>query len=185
MAALNRPDRIERLVIVNAPHPFIFQRSLFDDADQRAASQYITAFRNPEFEQFVERIGLSQFFDTSFANHASPEEIAAEKPVYLDQWAQEGTLTAMLNWYRASQIVVPAPGETPTRPAYLDAPFPPTRMPVLVIWGLKDTALRPVQLDGLDAVVPDLTIERIDAGHFVPWQNPQAVVAAIRKWEGR
>jgi pimeloyl-ACP methyl ester carboxylesterase len=185
MAALNRPDRIERLVIVNAPHPFIFQRSLFDDADQRAASQYITAFRNPEFEQFVERIGLSQFFDTSFANHASPEEIAAEKPVYLDQWAQEGTLTAMLNWYRASQIVVPAPDETPTRPAYLDAPFPPTQMPVLVIWGLNDTALRPVQLDGLDAVVPDLTIERIDAGHFVPWQNPQAVVAAIRKWEGR
>ncbi|WP_380784978.1 alpha/beta fold hydrolase [Sphingomonas sp. R86521] len=181
MAALKHPDRIARLVIINAPHPLVFQRSLFDDPAQRAASQYITAFRNPNFEQHVESIGLSAFFDASFAPHIAPERIADEKPVYLDQWRQPGALTAMLNWYRASAIVVPSMEATPDRPAFLDAPFPPTRMPVLVIWGLHDTALLPCQLDGLADYVPDLTIERVDAGHFVPWQNPQAVIAALRR----
>jgi pimeloyl-ACP methyl ester carboxylesterase len=97
MAALRLADRIERLVIINAPHPLVFQRSLFDDRDQRRASQYITAFRNPDFEQHVERIGLSEFFDTSFGPHADLDAMADEKPVYLDQWSQPGALTGMLN----------------------------------------------------------------------------------------
>jgi pimeloyl-ACP methyl ester carboxylesterase len=88
----------------------------------------------------------------------------------------------MLNWYRASRIVVPAPGETPPRPAFLDAPFPPVPQPTLVVWGTQDKALLPVQLDRLGEYVPDLTIKRVDAGHFVPWQNPDAVVAAMRRW---
>ncbi len=181
MAALKHPDRIARLVIVNAPHPLVFQRSLFDDAAQRAASQYITAFRNPGFEQHIESIGLSAFFDKSFAPHVAPDRIADEKPVYLEQWAQPGALTGMLNWYRASAIVVPPVDAPADRPVFLDAPFPPTQMPVLAIWGLDDTALLPCQLDGLSAYVPDLTIERVDAGHFVPWQNPAAVIAALRR----
>ena len=46
-------------------------------------------------------------------------------------------------------------------------------MPTLVIWGMKDAALLPVQLDGLDALVEDLTIVPVpDAGHFVPWERP-------------
>ena len=52
----------------------------------------------------------------------------------------------------------------------------------LVIWGTRDKALLPVQLEGLDAVVPKLTVDRIDAGHFVPWEKPDAVIAAMRRW---
>lgn len=181
MAALKHPDRVARLVIINAPHPFVFQRTLFDDAAQRAASQYITAFRKPNFETHIESMGLGAFFDTSFARHASPESVADEKPVYLDQWSQPGALTGMLNWYRASAIIVPPMDGAPDRPAFLDGPFPPTQMPVLVIWGMHDKALLPSQLDGLADYVPDLTIDRVDAGHFVPWQNPQAVIAALRR----
>ena len=48
---------------------------------------------------------------------------------------------------------------------------------------MKDMALLPCQLEGLDALVPDLTIDRIaDAGHFVPWEKPEAVNAAMRAW---
>ena len=125
MAALRHPDRIARLVIINAPHPFIMQKTLFDDPDQRAASQYITAFRNPEIEKHIDKIGLSSFFDGSFMKHTDFDKIADEKPVYLDQWGQPGAMTAMLNWYRASAIIVPAIDETPDRPAFLDGPFPP------------------------------------------------------------
>jgi pimeloyl-ACP methyl ester carboxylesterase len=108
--------------------------------------------------------------------------LAPERDAYLDEWGQPGAMTAMLNWYRASAIVVPGMDETPERPAFLDGPFPPLQMPVLVIWGMGDKALLPVQLEGLDQLVPDLKIVKVDAGHFVPWENPGAVNAAIREW---
>ena len=182
MAALARPDRIARLIIVNAPHPFVFQRSLFDDLAQREASQYITAFRNPALERHIESIGLPAFFDGSFLRHTDFEKVAGEKAAYLDEWSQPGAMTAMLNWYRASRIVVPGMDETPERPAFLSAPFPPVTQPTLVIWGMDDKALLPSQLDGLDALVPDLTLVKVAAGHFVPWEAPEAVTEAIRDW---
>lgn len=183
MAALNRPDRVGRLIIVNAPHPYLFQKSLFDDPAQRAASQYITAFRNPGFEQHIDAIGLSEFFDGSFMRHTDFDKIREEKPVYLDQWSQPGAMTAMLNWYRASAVQVPAIDATPERPAFLDAPFPPVTVPTLVIWGMDDKALLPVQLEGLEALVPDLTVVKLDGvGHFAPWEAPDRVTAAIREW---
>lgn len=184
MAALQHPNRVERLIIVNAPHPFLFQKSLFDDTAQRAASQYIRLFRNPGLEKQLEAMGLGTFFDTTFARHADPALLAPERDAYLDEWGQPGAMTAMLNWYRASAIVVPGMDETPERPAFLDGPFPPLRMPVLVIWGMGDTALLPVQLEGLDQLVPDLKVVQVDAGHFVPWENPTAVNTAIRDWIG-
>lgn len=182
MAALQHPNRIERLIIVNAPHPFVFQKSLFDDMEQRAASQYIRLFRNPGLEAQLAAMGLGTFFDTTFARHADPALLAPERAAYLDEWGQPGAMTAMLNWYRASAITVPAMDETPERPPFLDGPFPPLQMPVLVIWGMGDKALLPVQLEGLDALVPDLKIVKVDAGHFVPWENPAAVTEAIRDW---
>jgi pimeloyl-ACP methyl ester carboxylesterase len=182
MAALNHPDRIERLIILNAPHPLVFQRSLFDDPAQRAASQYMTRFRDTTLDQGLTEAGLDHFFTTGFAKFVSHPIADADKAAYLAEWRHPGAMTAMLNWYRASQIIVPAIDETPARPAWLDGPFPPVTQPTLVVWGTQDHALLPVQLAGLDAYVPDLTVVRVEAGHFVPWEAPEAVNAAIRGW---
>jgi pimeloyl-ACP methyl ester carboxylesterase len=181
LAALRHPDRIKRLVIVNAPHPLIFQKSLIDDAAQRAASQYMNAFRNPAMEQGIAAMGWESFYTKTFGSHADlalvpPEEKAA----YLHDWSQPGALTAMLNWYRASDIVVPGVGEDVEAPAWTQMPFPHLKMPVLVIWALGDKALLPVQLDGLDALIDDMRIVTVpEAGHFVPWENPEPIVAGI------
>ena len=182
LAALRHPGRLARLVIVNAPHPLVFQKSLVDDPAQRAASQYMNAFRNPAMEQGIAAMGLESFFAKSFGAHvdlaAIPEE---EKRAYLEDWGRPGALTAMLNWYRASEIVVPQVGEEAAAPAWTKAPFPSIAIPTLVIWGLRDKALLPVQLDGLHDLVDDLRIVTVaDAGHFVPWERPEPVVAAIR-----
>jgi len=182
LAALRHPDRIRRLAIVNAPHPLVFQKSLIDDPAQRAASQYISAFRNPAMEQGIAAMGIETFFEKSFGRHADLSRLsAAERQAYLDDWSQPGALTAMLNWYRASEIVVPAVGEEAEAPAWTKLPFPHLTMPTLVIWALKDVALLPVQLEGLHDLVNDLRIVTVpEAGHFVPWEQPEPVIAAIR-----
>jgi pimeloyl-ACP methyl ester carboxylesterase len=182
MAALTRPDRVARLVIVNAPHPYLFQRALFDDPEQRAASQYITRFRDTRLDQGLVGAGLERFFGSTFVHHVTQAIAGEDKAAYLDEWAQPGAMTAMLNWYRASAVIVPAPGEDPPRPAFLDRPFPPVTQDTLVIWGTRDTALRPVLVDDLPPFVPRLTVEKVDAGHFVTWEKPDAVVAAMRRW---
>ncbi|WP_414712873.1 alpha/beta fold hydrolase [Sphingomonas sp.] len=182
MAALQHPGRVERLVIVNAPHPFVFQRSLFDDRDQRAASQYINRFRDTSLDQGLTGTGLERFFASTFAQVLTSAVVGKDKAAYLDEWGQPGAMTAMLNWYRASSFIVPAMDEEPPRPAFLDAPFPPVTQRTLVIWGMADKALLPVQLE-LEPFVPDLTVERIEgAGHFVPWEDAKAVIDAMRRW---
>jgi pimeloyl-ACP methyl ester carboxylesterase len=181
-AALKAPERISRLIICNAPHPLIFQRTLIDDLAQRKASQYILAFRDT-IEARIAENGLDWFFDHSFMRHLQASNVSAEdRAAYLDEWGQPGAIHAMLNWYRATPMQVPAMEEVPARPAFLDAPFPILKMPVLMLWGINDPALLPCQLEGLDALVADLTIARIDCGHFTPWEAPEAVNVAIRNF---
>ena len=102
---------------------------------------------------------------------------------YLDDWSRPGALTPMLNWYRAARFDVPKPGEEASLPPWTHAPFPHLKMPTLVIWGLKDSALLPVQLEGLHGLVNDLRIVTSGtAGHFIPWEEPDTVTAAIREF---
>ena len=180
-AALRGDPRLTRLAIINAPHPVIFQKSLIDNADQRAASLYINAFRTPGFEKAVEAMGFEAFFDKTFARHTDITKIpSAEKQQYITDWSQPGAFNGMLNWYRASKVIVPPPGVTVPLPDWLLGAFPSIKVPTLVIWGMKDAALLPIQLDGLDRLVDDLTIIPLpDAGHFAPWEAGDQVAAAL------
>ena len=55
------------------------------------------------------------------------------------------------------------------------------KVPTLVIWGEKDTALLTGNLDGLDQFVPQLTIKRIpDGSHWVLHEKPAEVNGYIR-----
>jgi len=181
-AALRGDPRLTRLAIINAPHPVIFQKSLIEDSDQRAASQYISAFRSRMFEKAAEGMGYDALFEKSFSRHVDLAIIPeAERRQYIADWSQPGGLTAMLNWYRASKMMVPPPGVTLPLPQWLLGAFPKVEVPTLVIWGMRDQALLPLQLEGLDRLVTDLKIARIpDAGHFVPWEAPDAVVKVLR-----
>jgi pimeloyl-ACP methyl ester carboxylesterase len=181
-AALKHAERLKRLVIVNAPHPLIFQKSVIEDEAQRDASQYIRAFRTPGMEAAIKAMGLETFFEKSFGAHVDLRKISdAERRAYLHDWSQPGALTAMLNWYRAKGIVIPETGEKAHNPLWTHLPFPKVKVPTLVVWGMKDKALLPLQLDGLSDLVEDLRLVKVeDAGHFIPWEKAEAVTTAIR-----
>jgi pimeloyl-ACP methyl ester carboxylesterase len=180
--AIRGDPRLTRLGIVNSPHPVIFQKSLIEDADQRAASQYMSAFRSPMFEKAVEGMGYEALFEKSFGRHVDLALIPdAERQQYIADWSQPGAMTAMLNWYRGSKVIVPPPSVSLPLPQWLLGVFPSVKVPTLVAWGMKDKALLPIQLDGLDRLVDDLTIVRLpDVGHFAPWEAGEEVAAALK-----
>ena len=178
--------RVTRAVIANAPHPAIFQRLLYTNEQQRRSSQYIRGFRDPANDPLIREQGLTgillQEVRWDRPDAMEPEERAA----LLEDWQDRDAAFAMLNWYRASPIDVPdmdAPFAVPSD--WSPPPLPRLAIPTLVIWALDDLALPPANLEGLDAVVEDLTIERVpDCGHFVPWEAPEAVNAAIGAFLG-
>jgi pimeloyl-ACP methyl ester carboxylesterase len=185
-AAMRNDPRLTKLAIVNAPHPLIFQKSLIEDADQRAASQYINWFRVPGAEKAIEAMGFDAFFQKTFMSHVELASVSEEeKQQYIAEWSQPGGMLPMLNWYRATKLIVPPPGATVAVPDFLLRAFPKIHVPTLVVWGMKDPALLPLQLEGLEALVDDLTVVKLpDAGHFAPWEAPDQVASALRDFLG-
>src|SRR5438477_2492904 len=109
------------------------------------------------------------------------------KAAYLNAWAQPGALTGGLNYYRANRVGPPGRGteaEALPAPTATVAPNPSlltVKVPTLVIWGEKDTALLTKNLDELDQFVPELTIKRIpDGSHWVIHEKPAEVNGYIR-----
>lgn len=184
VALLGQADgRVTRAVIANAPHPTIFPRLLWTNPQQRAASQYFRTFRDPGNDDLVRDHGLIGMLAKAFggqvmsADSMEPEERA----LLLADWQDREAAFGMLNWYRASPMEVPAMDAPFALPeGYADLPVPKLAVPTLVIWAMDDFALPPANLDGLDQLVTDLEVVRVPGcGHFVQWEAPQAVNAAL------
>ena len=89
----------------------------------------------------------------------------------------------MLNWYRASSLIVPSDDAAITVDTTELTQELKIAAPTLVIWGMQDKLLLPCLLDGLEMFVPDLTIARIgDAGHGLIHEAPDQIIAIIRDW---
>ena len=181
--AFSHPGRLTHLVIANGVHPACFQRAIFEDADQRSASQYINYLRSAKAEEGLSEDNYRRLMRmlSGFSNIGWMDE--AEADAYRAAWSQPGALTAMLNWYRASQIEVPEEGApAPAGRSVLD--LPPEAMtvsaPHLLLWGEDDTALRPSCLEGLDRYAPQLTVKKVaGTGHWILHEKPDEVAEAI------
>ena len=180
--------RVTRAVIANAPHPVLFQPLVWLDPVQRAASQYMRTFRDTANDALVREHGLlgmlAKAFDPKLLSGAMEE---AERDALLAGWQDRDAAFGMLNWYRAGAFDVP-PLDTPyALPEGWQGPsLPPLVVPTLVVWAMDDVALPPCNLDGLETIVRDLTLVRVpDCGHFVPWQAPDAVNAAMDEFLAR
>jgi pimeloyl-ACP methyl ester carboxylesterase len=190
--AAQYPETLEKLVIINAPHPTIFARELKLNPRQQQASSYMTFFRSPGAEAALRANNYAALGTVVIATNRPDAFTADDKRAYLAAWAQPGALTGGLNYYRASKLG-PPPAAAPDAPERGDnagktadlsaTPLPIVQTPTLVLWGEKDSALLTGNLEGLDKLVKNLTIKRIpSAGHWVVHEEPETINRAIREF---
>jgi pimeloyl-ACP methyl ester carboxylesterase len=181
--AIAHPDRLEKLVIINAPHPGVFSRLLSSDPAQQNASQYMLMFRSAQAEKALSdnnhALLVNAVLAAGLRNGTFTEE---EKAAYLKAWSQPGALTGGLNYYRANRVGPPGPTQgsdskgSSTGNFAVDPTTLMVRVPTLVIWGEKDTALLTQNLDGLDQYVPQLIVKRVPEGsHWIVHEKPAEV----------
>ena len=173
--------RVTRAVVANAPHPAIFQKLLYTNQHQRESSQYMRGFRDPANDALVREHGLAGILLQEIKWDSPDAMEPAERAELLKDWQDRDAAFAMLNWYRASPIDIPPMDAPYAVPAGWGPPaLPNLTIPTLVIWGMDDLALPPENLEGMGDIIDDLTVIPVPgSGHFVPWEAPQSVNAAI------
>ena len=182
--AAQHPEVVEKLVIINAPHPVCFMRDLQRSKAQQDASQYMNMFRTPEAERILSENDFAHLLKlmSGWKAGAGPLD-ANEVALYKAAWSQPGTLTGGLNYYRASPLHPPSETGDSDKPLVLDPEPFKVKVPTLVIWGDRDRALLISVLDGLDEFVADLRIEHIpESSHWVVHEAPERVNELIRSF---
>jgi pimeloyl-ACP methyl ester carboxylesterase len=182
--ALKYPELLDRLVIIDAPPPFTWNRDLRESPKQRDAVNYMLEFSKPSPEP-EEMMAASDFalMDNLMVRIGGrgAQLSEEERRIYHAAWGQPGALRGGLNYYRAARMGDQvAAGGVPEE--YMEKIKTQTvEVPTLVIWGENDAALLPSLTRGLSEWVPRLRVEIVPgAGHWVPYERPDVVNALIR-----
>jgi pimeloyl-ACP methyl ester carboxylesterase len=183
--ALQYPDYLEKLVVINAPHPAVFERELRDNPAQQKASEYMLMFRSAEAEQVLSANQYELLYQGVLSEGIKAGYFGEDDArAYFEAWSQPGALTGGLNYYRAAHIG-PATAEDNTAKGNFVADISEltVKVPTLVIWGEKDPYLLTGNLEGLEEFVSDLTVKRIsDGSHWVVHEKPALVSGLIREF---
>jgi pimeloyl-ACP methyl ester carboxylesterase len=161
--AMAHPDKTDRLIVLNLPHPKCLMRELANNPEQQKNSAYARAFQQPDAHKKL-----------------SPDALAfwVKEPDARKQYVEafkRSSLEGMLNYYKANY---------PREPYKDDREFPKVKCPVLMIHGLDDPFLLPGALnDTWKWLEKDLTLVTVPkAGHFVHRDATELVNKAMLRW---
>lgn len=166
--AMLAPERVDRLAVVNAPHPDAFRREL-RTPDQMLRSWYAAAFQVPVLPEAAFRAKGFALLEKIFRAPSVRPGAYTDEDVrrYREAAARPGAIRSMINYYRAAARY---PG-----PATRTIPHP-----TLLIWGEEDQALTIRLAEGLEEWVPAIRVERIPGvSHWVPAEAPDHVNALL------
>jgi pimeloyl-ACP methyl ester carboxylesterase len=198
--AMYHPEMLEKLVIINAPHPMIFEREMRENPIQRWGSNYTFAFNNFDGFKWDEMLSKNDF--ASLTQGILGEQIKsgrytdADVAAWKTAWRVPGALNAGLDYYRANHLNPPFNETHPAdkvatswsaKEVTEGAASPIIHVPTLVIWGLTDTALQQGNLSGMEKLVPDVRFKLYPHdGHWVSISKPAEVNQDIRAFiEGK
>lgn len=176
--AVQHPEAMKRLVIINSPHPAIFLRALQTSPEQQAASAYMNFLCRPDAEAQLSENDFARMWALLDRMGSATWLTEAVKDQYRAVW--RAGLTGALNYYRASPLRPPTAPDSPVMSLSFPPEFVTVRVPTHVIWGEGDVALPASLLDGLQAFVPYMTLTRVPgATHWIVHERPQLVAAEI------
>lgn len=182
------PKQLQRLLILNSPHPGSFLRELQTNPAQQTASQYMHFLRRPDAPALLAEnnwqrmLGFFQNPDGSQPAWLTPEL----KQQYREHW-DLGVHGACM-FYAASPLVPPLPNSSAEDLQDIRGLSLPDEMlhipvPVLILWGDSDIALQPALLNGLEQWVPQLTVEHLKGcSHWVTHEQPDVVRRALAEF---
>ena len=175
---ISYPERVEKLVILNAPHPAAMTRALMNPATgQLARSWYVYAFQIPGWAEFIIRLtryrALARAMQaTAHASTFTQEDMRR----YREAWSRPGALTGMINWYRAIVRRTLRMGQKEYQRAAQVRVTPPT----LILWGERDTALSPsLAQSSLEWCEQGSLVRFPNATHWLQHDEPERVTNRI------
>jgi len=174
--AMRQLRSLERLVIMNVPHPAVMERAM-RTWRQLARSWYVFFFQIPRLPEALLRARHCRAIADTFRNSATDKSRFPDAvlQVYRDHAAPPGALTAMLNYYRA---IVRGGAARQRRLGY-----PPIDVPTLMLWGEHDIALGKETTYGTDAFVRNLTLRYLpNVSHWIQQEAPETVNAILEAW---
>ena len=162
--AITQPEQVEKLVILNVPHPEVFLKTLRSNPKQLLKSWYMLFFQLPYLPETLcqlndWRAATRALVATSRAGTFSASDLAR----YREAWSQPGAFTAMLNWYRALFRSRPRP--TPSR----------VQVPMLVLWGAQDRFLSAEMAQKSVAFCDDGQLVLFEATHWLQHEEAESV----------
>jgi len=175
MFAIRQVRPLQRLVIMNVPHPACMRREL-RGVRQLLKSWYIFFFQIPWLPERLLCARRAKAVGDAFTKSAVdpsrfPDEVTA---VYREAALRPGAMRSMINYYRAAL--------RGTRRS-ANEELPVIQTPTLLIWGLEDVALSKETTDGTDEHVTDLTMRFLpDVSHWVQQEAPETVNAMLLAW---
>ncbi len=172
--AIQKIRPLKRLVIMNVPHPMVGRREI-RHWRQLKRSWYIFFFQIPWLPEFLISRGGGKAIKGAFSNMARDQSNFPDEAleVYAKAAMRTGSLTAMLNYYRA----LLRHGDT------VDVEDKMLDTPTLMIWGEEDSALNIKCTEGTEQWVPNLELHHLPGvSHWVQQEAPEKVNAILRKW---
>lgn len=171
--AIRQTRRLDGLVVMNVPHPQVFNDVLRTSWVQKRKSWYVAFFQLPRLPEMLlganHARGIGKAFTDSAVNKANfPDSIIDH---YRHNARQPGALTAMINYYRANF------------PGVLHEASPVLAVPTLMVWGEQDVALDIALTRGYGPLVENFTLVTLpNASHWVQQDAPEQVNTAVAGW---
>ncbi len=172
--AIHQVRKLDGLIIMNVPHPSVFQKVLKTSAAQRKKSWYVFFFQLPFLPEWSLGRGKARSMVKIFRGMAVDK--SAFPDAVIDQYranaSRPGALTAMIAYYRANFRGLMRQTKTPV-----------VQVPTLMLWGEEDKALGLELTEGYDPYVKDFTLVRLPGvSHWVQQEAPGKVNAAMLEW---
>jgi pimeloyl-ACP methyl ester carboxylesterase len=163
--AVTYPERVERLVILNVPHPAAMRRFVRKNPGQLLRSWYVGFFQIPVLPELVMSASRGAVLARTLRKSSRPDTFSNhDLAQYRIAWSQPGAVRSMINWYRAL-VRRPTVRRSSVR----------VTMPTLIIWGIHDQFLQRGLADASLVYCDDGRVEYLDTTHWVQHEAPQRV----------